>query len=370
MPTRPAARRRPITIAGAVCLLAAAPLLSSSRARDADVQDLVRAWAGPAAAPLSDKEWRRLSGGEPIAMILDAERRAELSAVGAIRIAGVTPDEFVARFRRIEQVERGSTVLQIAQFGETASLADVGGLTLEAEDVDRLADCRPGQCDLQLPARVIARARAAMPAAPARAAAANQLFREFLVDLVRTYRTTGDAALEPYADRDEPLSVRDAFAALDSGRRVLARRVPAIARDIAGYPRTRPAGSHEFFYWSKLRFGFKPTVRVNHVLLCPVQDHPGGLRYVIVSKQLYASHYFDAALEWRMVVADRDTGGTVLVYRSDVRSRTLDGFAASLFRGIVKSRAKGGLERYLRTVKTSMEAPTRTASSERSPGRE
>jgi hypothetical protein len=321
--------------------------------RDEGIQELVRAWAGPVPA-LDDKDWSRLTGGQPIAMIVDSDRSGEMSAVGAIRI-GVAPAQFVERFRRIEDIERGSTVLQIARFSDSATLQDVRGLTLEDADVDRIAGCRPGDCGMQLPPSVIARAQTAFSSAPKSAEAANGLFREYLVNLVRSYRARGDAALEPYVDRREPLSVVDAFTALDTGRRVLAERVPAIARDLAGYPRTRPHGSQEFFYWSKLKFGFKPTVRVNHVLVCPVQDHPAGLRYVIVSKQLYASHYFDAALEWRMVVADRDTGGSVLVYRTDVRSRTLGGFGATLFRGVVKSRARAGLERYLVTVKSSME---------------
>ena len=354
MPTT--SRRRAAT--AAALLVTGAVAVAERGGDDAALQDLVRAWAGPA-VPLNENEWSRLSGGQPIAMMIDADRAAEMSAVGAIRI-GVSPDAFVARLRQIEQIERGSTVLQIGRFSPTPTIADVGGLTLDEADLERLADCRPGDCGIQLPASAIARAQSRLGSSN-HAGPGNTLFRQFLVDLVRTYQARGDAALEAYVDRDEPLSVHDAFTALDSGRRVLAARVPAIARDIAGYPRTRPPGSHEFFYWSKLKFGFKPTVRVNHVLICPVQDQPAGLRYVVVSKQLYASHYFDAALEWRMVVADRTTGGTVLVYRSDVRSRTLDGFTASLFRGVVKRRARGGLERYLLTVKKSMETPTRAS---------
>jgi hypothetical protein len=339
---------------GAALVLAGAAVVSG-RARDDALHDFVRAWTG-STAPLNAREWARLSGGQPMAMMIDADRAAEMSAVGAIRI-DVTPDEFVGRFQQIEQIERGSTVMQIGRFSPTPAVADVASLTLDPEDVDRLEDCRPGDCGLQLPAHAIARAQSTLAGRSGNTEAGHGLFREFLVDLVRNYQARGDDAFEPYVDRGKPLSVRDAFSALDSGRRVLAARVPAIARDIAGYPRTRPPGSHEFFYWSKLRFGFKPTVRLNHVMICPVHDHPGGLRYVVVSKQLYASHYFDAALEWRMVVADPDSGGTVLVYRSDVMSRTLDGFTASLFRGIVKSRARGGLERYLLTVKKSMETP-------------
>jgi hypothetical protein len=329
----------------------------SARADDA-LQDLVTAWAGPSNA-LDAKDWKRLSNGDPIAMIVDSQQPAEMSAVGAIRLA-VSPDEFVRRFRRIEDIERGSTVLQISRFGDVPSLQDVGPLTLDSDDVERIAECRPSDCDIQLPERIIARARQQHIGTPA---AANTLFREYLVELVKSYRARGDAALEPYVNRDEPLSVAAAFRALDAGRRVLAQRVPAIARDIDGYPRTRPAGSDEFFYWSKLKFGFRPTVRVNHVLMAPVGNHPSGLRHVIISKQLYASHYFDAALEWRMVVADRTTGGSVLVYRTDVRSRSLTGFTASLFRGIVRSRARAGLERYLLTIKKSMETGTALASS-------
>ena len=353
------AARRPLVLLGTSALISAAlavPTATSPGADDA-LQDMVSAWAGPSNA-LDDKQWARLSSGQPIAMIVDSQQTAEMSAVGAIRIA-VSPDEFVRRFREIETIERGSTVLQISRFADVPSVNDVRPLTLDREDVERIAECRPGDCDIQLPARVITRARAESVGTDA---AANALFREYLVDLVRAYRTRGDAALEPYVNREEPLSVAEAFRVLDSGRRVLAQRVPAIARDIDGYPRTRPPGSNEFFYWSKLKFGFRPTIRVNHVLMAPVADHPSGLRHVIISKQLYASHYFDAALEWRMVVADRTSGGTVLVYRTDVRSQSLTGFTASLFRGVVRSRARGGLERYLLTIKKSMESgATRTS---------
>ena len=56
------------------------------------------------------------------------------------------------------------------------------------------------------------------------------------------------------------------------------------------YPRSRPADAEDFFYWSVVDFGLKPTVRANHVVIYPLASRPSGISHVVAIKQLYASH--------------------------------------------------------------------------------
>ena len=73
-------------------------------------------------------------------------------------------------------------------------------------------------------------------------------------------------------------------------------------------------------YWQETEFGLKPTLRISHLT---VREGPSDA--VVVSKMLYASHYFWTGLELRALVSDPARGSgfwfvTVNRSRSD-RSR-------------------------------------------------
>ena len=90
----------------------------------------------------------------------------------------------------------------------------------------------------------------------------------------------------------------------------------------------------EFFYWTVVDFGMKPTIRVNHVVIHPLAERSStGIAYAIATKQLYASHYFHTTLELRFL-ADRidRTGRAASTLISVTRSRS-DGMTG--FRGVV-----------------------------------
>ena len=58
-----------------------------------------------------------------------------------------------------------------------------------------------------------------------------------------------------------------------------------------------------FLYWQSAKFGLKPTIRINHLTIADEQTH-----VVVVSKMLYASHYFWTAIELRVLVPDPARG--------------------------------------------------------------
>ncbi len=95
----------------------------------------------------------------------------------------------------------------------------------------------------------------------------------------------------------------------------------------------------------------KPTIRINHVTITDQQTH-----VAVVSKMLYASHYFWTAIELRVLVPDPARGeGFWFVNVNRSRSDGLGGFTGSLIRGKVRTETEKGMQAALRITKTRME---------------
>ena len=131
--------------------------------------------------------------------------------------------------------------------------------------------------------------------------------RRMAVEYIERYRSGGNAALAVYEDAGSPISISGEFE--DMVRRSPGlTTIPEVSTYLLQYPRARPAGVQDFFYWSLAEFGLKPVLRLNHVVIHPTQP-ASGLQYAITTKQLYASHYFHTALEVRMLVDDAERPG-------------------------------------------------------------
>ena len=296
-----------------------------------------------------------------------AERRAvmrplpaadgrEVAMVGVIRMR-VPPSFYVDQLRAIETFKRDEAVLQIGVFHQPPSLADAEALTLEPEDIDRLQHCRPGNCKVQLSERAMQRfhddVRWGTPEAPAEA---NRLMRELLVELVNRYRQVGDAALMTYADGDRPLSVADQFRALlDSGSAVLTR-FPRLYEHMLAFPRAPAADVEDVVYWSKEKMGPATVIGVTHLAIVPLSGQ-FPVVYAVASKQLYATHYFDASLGLTLLLTDdaAPDSASYLVYVNRSRLDILGGFWGGLKRPVLRSRARSAAAHHLVQVRDRVE---------------
>jgi hypothetical protein len=212
--------------------------------------------------------------------------RQELAHWGVVYIQA-TPERFIERFRDIERFESGPGIPRIGRFSVVPRLEDLAALTLPAEDVEALERCRPGDCDVKLSAAAMRRFRAQVNwSSPNAARQADEVFRQMFLDLVRGYQTNGNDALGRYDDGDQTLPVADAFRALLAGSDLLPAPVPALIAYLEDDPRGRPTASEDFFYWSVVDVGLKPTVRVNHVTIDPLADSQSSdVAYAIAIKQ-------------------------------------------------------------------------------------
>ncbi len=308
----------------------------------------------------SAADLRALDAGEAVVKTLDTPVRQELAHFGAVYI-DAPADRFVDRFVDIERFERGPGIPQIGRFGIPPRLADLTSLTLPAKDVTALATCRPGDCDVKLSTAAMTRFRNQVNwSSPNAAQQAHEVSREMILELVRTYQANGNAALGYYDDGGTPLPVAEQFRALLTSGHLLPLPVPELMVYLDDYPRSRPSGAEDFFYWSVVDFGLKPTVRVNHVIIYPLATRPSGVSHVIAIKQLYASHYFHTTLELRFLVdAERraDRRGFYLLSITRSRIDGTSGLKGSLLRPVISRRSRTAVRGYLEHLKRQVERP-------------
>lgn len=306
----------------------------------------------------SAADLRALDVGEAVVKSLDTPVRRELAHFGVVHI-DAPPDRFVDRFRDIERFERGPGVPQIGRFGTLPRPADLAALTLPAKDIAALSMCRPGDCDVKLStAAMTAFQNQVNWSSPNAALQAHDVARAFILELVRAYQAHGNAALGQHDDRGEPLLVAEEFRALLASGTLLPLPLPGLMAYLEEYPRSQPSGAEEFFYWSTVDFGLKPTVRVNHVIIYPLTGRPSGVSHVIAIKQLYASHYFRTTLEIRYLVDDPRRANRPGFYLLSITRSRIDGtsgLTGSVLRSVINRRSRTAVRGYLEHLKRQVE---------------
>jgi hypothetical protein len=184
--------------------------------------------------------------------------------------------------------------------------------------------------------------------APDYAQQATQLFKTILLDYVRDYQARGNAALIEY--NDKPDAVR-----LAEEQRQLTGTSGYLNDIFANTLSTQTKPTEELLVWSKIKFGLKPVIAVNHVTIYK-RDKELGPQVLAVSKQIYANHYFDSSLALTAFVTV--AGPTsYLVYENRSRADGLDGPFSKLKRKLVENKAVEGLKGILQHSKLTLEAP-------------
>jgi hypothetical protein len=241
-------------------------------------------------------------------------------------------------------------VLEIGTFGAVPTLADLQNLTLEAKDIEDLKDCIAGDCQIKLSAAMIERfAKEINWQAPDYAAQATQLFRTMLFEYVRDYRARGDMALITYGDKSTEVRLAEEHAALTKASGYLNDIFAATGSSSELQP------VEELLVWSKIKFGLKPVIAINHVTIYRRRRELGP-QILAVSKQIYANHYFNSSLALTAFVTL--AGPTsYLVYENRSRADGLEGPFSKLKRSVVEKKAVEGLKGILEHSKLTLEAP-------------
>ncbi len=287
---------------------------------------------------LSIEEWKLVQNGQILAKILEPNHERELAVAGVARVR-VSRECFLERFRDIESFKKAPAVKQIGKFSTPIDPRDLADLALDSQDADALRHCEVGNCSVKASLRVIQRlAREQDSPGQDYSAASNSIFREELLAYVQEYISKGDRALIRYRDKDTPVWLSQQFLLLLNDWKELNELVPELAHLLTARPRGPLPYVEEFLYWSKESFGLKPVISVTDVFIYQL---PGETW--IASKQIYASHYFDASLAITLLADDpNDASGNsiYLVYVNRSRLDLLGGVFGSLKRRIVQGRLR------------------------------
>lgn len=350
-----------LLVAGSIALLVRSSVAPAVQSDAGFVRTFLRQ-----AMKFGADDLRAVDGGGAVVKLIETQLPQEIALFGVVWIEAPAA-LYVERFRRTEGLERRPGILQIGRFTTPPRIDDVNALTLDPEDLRDLPGCKPGACRVQLPADAMERFRREVDwSAPDAPEKANRVARRMLVELLQTYLEGGNEALGVYQHRAQPMRVGREFEAMLSNVEHVPAYVPELIAHLTQFPQRPVASAEDFFYWSKVIFGLKPTIRVSHVTVYPLADHPDGVLYAMTTKQLYSTHYFSTAVELRFVVEDRvrpDATGFFLLYTSRSRSDGLVGFRRWMVGSTIRNRAREALERYLIYVKAKLEGDARSTGS-------
>ena len=328
--------------AGALAALVAAP--AAGGADEQTAQTFLRSGVA-----FTDAQLAAVDAGQVVVKALPVPDKPEIAVFGAVRVRG-DAGLFLDKLRDGVAFRRSASVLEIGRFSRPPRVEDLAGLTLDDGDFKAARDCRPGDCDLKMSRSAIERMHREInwKAGDARARATDVL-KQMLVDYLAAYMDGGTAEMATYVDKDRPLETPAEFRKLLAATPYLVQYVPAFHRYVEEYPKGTLAGAEDAFYWVKDKFGPKPTLSVYHAILWPNPDEPG--RAVVASKQIYASHYFQAGLDVMAVVPGRAASFYLLdLYRVRIDPPT------GMLSGVLLGKVRGGVEQGVAEVLKAAQA--------------
>lgn len=289
---------------------------------------------------------------QPVVRLAPASDKREVAVTGLVNI-NASAEDFLRSYRDSMMRKGNATFLEIGSFGPEPALADLEGLSLEPNDIEDLKECVAGDCQIKLSAPMIERFRKEIDwAAPDYQLKVTNLFKEMLVAYIKDYRTRGKAALIEYNDKRDRVSLATEQRALDSAT--------GYINSFLGDTKSGLQLIEEALVWSKIKFGLKPVIAVNHISIYKRNSNVGP-QVLVASKQIYANHYFNAFLALTAFVNVPGANGSYVVYENRSRADGLEGPFGKIKRGVVEKKALEGLRGIIAQSKASLEGPALTA---------
>jgi hypothetical protein len=278
----------------------------------------------------------RLDAGDAVVKVLPARDRQ--LAVSAVRRVSAPADRLVAWMQRIDRFQQGRYIPQIRRFSDPPRLADLDDLVLDAKDIAAIRECRPGQCGVKLSAAEIATLRGVSGASADADANVQHAFRQLVLRRVNDYLTRGEAGIPAYHDDPKPLDPNASFAALVDSVASLPQQFAPLAAHVRSFPHVEdPHVVDSFVFWSKETLGGRPITSVTHVTIARygVPPHQDA---IVVSRQLFATHYKNASLVITAMTGSAVDGYLVYVHRSELD--VLHGLFGRLVRRVIERRIR------------------------------
>jgi hypothetical protein len=245
-------------------------------------------------AHLTTSELADIAAGRAVVKELPTTDGREVALIGVQRID--IPRATLAL--RLARVDSGSGV---GVFSDPAQPSDVAGFSVPHSEVETMARCQPGSCKVKLPGDAIAAMAGFNPDAEGADTAVSAAFGRLMLQYVTAYRTRGNEALIEYGDRPTPNSAAKVWDGIVARSAYMYAVSPSLANYLRNYPHDRPPGLRETIFWTQENIqGAKPMATIMQRMVYEPTELTGTT--VIVSKQLYCSHYLDGGLNVTAIV--------------------------------------------------------------------
>ncbi|HXW15527.1 MAG TPA: hypothetical protein VEN79_13545 [Terriglobia bacterium] len=343
---------RKVMLAAALLVWIVAAAMSGTAPLNSDLQTFFRQYIG-----LSGDQIATIRSGQAVTKILPPRTPAEVLLFGAVYIHAA-PEAYVQFARNFDRLRKVPGFWALVVFTDPPQLSDLKGFAFDSDTIQALKDCQPGNCQIQMPETSIQELHRSIDwSAPNVDDQVNQGLQKTALDRLLAYQREGNEALGIYNDKRDPTAVPKQFAYLLSYGKALSEHEPDFYHYLLLYPHGKPANYEDTFYWAKVKFGLKPTLRIVHMVT--MRGGPADpMACAIAQKQLYSSHYFQTALDLSICVRESDDPqqhGFYLIQALGSEQAGLSGPKGSIVRKAAVDRAVANLQNALMTIRHTLE---------------
>jgi hypothetical protein len=340
------------TIAAASLMLLIVAVVLPASAQDPKLMKFFRD-----SVALTPDQIAAIRNGQPVAKNLPSRAPAEVFLFGAIYIHA-TPESYRKFAQDFYRLRTLPNYLALGVFSNPPRASDLKDFSFDNDDIKALKNCKPGDCLIQMPTSSIAALQSSIDwSAPDVGDQVNRQLQKTALQRLLDYQQQGNPVLGVYNDKRDPTEVPQQFAYMLSYSKALPENLPDFYQYLLEYPKAKPSTIEDAFYWARVKFGLKPTLRI--VQMVTLHGSPSDpVAYAIAQKQLYASHYFETALDLSFCVRGSDDSkqlGFYLIMVMGSEQAGLTGIKGSIVRKTAVGRSVSNLKDALATIKTTLE---------------
>jgi len=304
---------------------------------------------------LNEDQIATIRSGKALARVVESPTPDEVFVFGAVYVKA-SPESYLQLFSNIDALRKLPGYIEIQGFSDPPRLSDLESFALNHRDIEELKNCKPGHCEVQLPTEAMEEFKQSIDwSGPEVDDMANQLARRMALRALLEYMHGGNTALGVYRDKNRPTAVAETFASLITRLSALPVYLPELNQYLLKYPNANTDHVQVGFYWEEVNFGLKPTFRIVQRITYRGAS-PTGPAYALAEKQLYASHYFETALDLTVCVKDEQRPGFYIITVKGSKQAGLTGLKGSIVRKVAVDKARSSLERVLLSVKQRLES--------------
>ena len=317
-----------------------------------DIQTFFRQDVGLTKSEIAD-----IRSGKAVVKAMPSRTPAEVFLLGAIYIHAA-PESYLQLERDFDRRRELPAYWALVVLSNPPQLSDFKNFALDSDEVQDLKKCTPGDCRMQMPASSIEEFHRSIDwSAPDVNEQVDRLLQKTALKRLLAYQKDGNQALGVYNDKHDPTVVPEQFAYMLTYTKALPARLPDFYTYLLAYPSAKPHNVEDTFYWARVKFGLKPTLRVVHLLT--MRGSPNDpVAYAFAEKQIYSSHYFETALDLSFCIRGDDPKqpGFYLIMAMGSEQAGLTGAKGSIVRKAAVGRSVSHLQNALTNIRTALES--------------